>query len=671
MDKAKTIDKCLQACADWGLIPTEFRQCMTWEEQVLWLEKFLKDTVIPTFNENTEAYNELKTTVENFFATLDVQEEINNKLDDMADSGELADIISQYLNSTAIFGYDNVASMKAAENLIDGSYARTLGYYTKNDGGGALYKIRNITNDDVVDEVFIIEMGDASNQLVAELIIENNTINIKQAGAKTDADFDNSTLINLCLSKCNTVIVPEGEFPINNSVIIPSNTSLIGTNENESVIKAIADKSFDLIQLNNNEYATLKDICIDGDIYIGDSPSPTDYSINGITLDYTDSIDSFNRIENVEVKNCTNNGIFIKKQKEGIFKNISIHNCGCGINIKSTDSKFTDITSYWNNIVSINGSDTLGHGIYIQQNSNSNKFVNCKAHSNHGIGVLCRGSYNNITNLEAQDNLKHGIELYNCNDNNLVAITSSTNSQESNTYNEIYLEGVKDCYIQGNTVTRDVSWTNYYAPYQLKLTENCFNNIIVLNYTLNPAKLSGAMYMVGATCYNDITINNAKYGIKNLADEYLLSDTKNGNGVSNVFDEKTVDSNDGTLVINTTKGCQTINYASAQKTSPNGWLGASVMIEDGFQIGNYVNAIANFKNSNVAKLPVAIEARFYDDQDAQLSQQRAWGDDNQIKFTKVIPASTAKIRLSFIVLSNELGASGTVDLYSFKYGITM
>lgn len=99
MDKAKTIDKCLQACADWGLIPTEFRQCMTWEEQVLWLEKFLKETVISTFNQNTEAYEELKETVENFFDNLDVQEEINNKLDEMAESGELLEIMQPYFDS--------------------------------------------------------------------------------------------------------------------------------------------------------------------------------------------------------------------------------------------------------------------------------------------------------------------------------------------------------------------------------------------------------------------------------------------------------------------------------------------------------------------------------------------------------------------------------------------
>ena len=60
MTRAEVINKCLQSCAEWGLIPTEFKSCMTWEEQVLWLQKFLCETVIPTFNANAEAYKEMK-----------------------------------------------------------------------------------------------------------------------------------------------------------------------------------------------------------------------------------------------------------------------------------------------------------------------------------------------------------------------------------------------------------------------------------------------------------------------------------------------------------------------------------------------------------------------------------------------------------------------------------
>lgn len=108
MTREEIINNCLQSCADWGLIPTEFKQCMTWEEQVLWLQKFLTETVIPAFNENTAAYKDLKAYVENFFANLDVQEEIDNKLEEMFEDGTLTAVLG--LTFPAITGESGVVN---------------------------------------------------------------------------------------------------------------------------------------------------------------------------------------------------------------------------------------------------------------------------------------------------------------------------------------------------------------------------------------------------------------------------------------------------------------------------------------------------------------------------------------------------------------------------------
>ena len=155
------------------------------------IERFEGD-INDTVEEYINKFNELHDYVEDYFDNLDVQEEINNKLDDMAEQGVLADIISQYLNSIAVFGYDNVASMKSATNLIDGSYARTMGYYTKNDGGASTYRIRPITNDDVVDEASIIEIGEPSNHLIAELIY-SDSISLEQFGCYGDNVHDDTS----------------------------------------------------------------------------------------------------------------------------------------------------------------------------------------------------------------------------------------------------------------------------------------------------------------------------------------------------------------------------------------------------------------------------------------------------------------------------------------------
>ena len=142
--------------------------------------------------ELTNAFNELKSYVDNYFTNLDVQTEINNKLDEMAESGKLQEIISAYLNSKAIFGFDTVADMKQATNLIDGSFASTYGYYSINDGGAGKYKIRIVNTNDIIDEGSIIRINDT---LVAELI-NNKIVNVKQFGAKTDGISDDTSYIN-------------------------------------------------------------------------------------------------------------------------------------------------------------------------------------------------------------------------------------------------------------------------------------------------------------------------------------------------------------------------------------------------------------------------------------------------------------------------------------------
>ena len=158
-------------------IPLAFDESMSYYETLCGLLYYLKDTIIPALNNNADAIAEvqelitqLQNYVDNYFENLDVQEEINTKLDEMAESGVLEEIMADYLDTRAVFGFDTVADMKLATNLTNGSFARTLGYSNKNDGEGAIYKIRTITNEDIVNEINIIALADVT--LIAELIIE-------------------------------------------------------------------------------------------------------------------------------------------------------------------------------------------------------------------------------------------------------------------------------------------------------------------------------------------------------------------------------------------------------------------------------------------------------------------------------------------------------------------
>ena len=110
-----------------GTLPSSFYASMSYYESMVWLYEYLKNTVIPTVNNNGEAVDELQqkfieftgdineevgdfkdyingkveeleTYMNNYFENLDVQNEINNKLDAMALDGTLTNLISGYVD---------------------------------------------------------------------------------------------------------------------------------------------------------------------------------------------------------------------------------------------------------------------------------------------------------------------------------------------------------------------------------------------------------------------------------------------------------------------------------------------------------------------------------------------------------------------------------------------
>ena len=204
------------------------------------LSKETKETVENYIQE----FDNLYTYVHDYFDNLDVQEEINNKLDAMADDGTLQEIVASYLNAKAVFAFDNLSSMKSAENLIDGSYARTLGYYSKNDGGEALYKIREITNDDVVDEKFIIEMDD--DTLIAELITDGKKVNINQVGGSGNHI---SAVANYLIGEGYDIYIPRGDYTLTSTIVVNTPKTKIICDGN---LTASDLTTYFLVNSNNN-----------------------------------------------------------------------------------------------------------------------------------------------------------------------------------------------------------------------------------------------------------------------------------------------------------------------------------------------------------------------------------------------------------------------------------
>ena len=222
------------------VIPLAFDESLSYYEQLCHLTAKIKE-VIEEQNIEGDAIEELQQKylllvdyVDHYFDNLDVQEEINNKLDEMAEGGELENIIAQYIGLQSTYTYNNVSEMKLSENLSNGAFVRTSGFYSYNDGGGAFYKVRTITSGDVIDEMFIIALYDEN--LIAEYIPQNDSYNINALGCKGDHTFDNTTKLQAIINKAETtgykILIPNGEYLISDTLYINNKISIEGLGDN-------------------------------------------------------------------------------------------------------------------------------------------------------------------------------------------------------------------------------------------------------------------------------------------------------------------------------------------------------------------------------------------------------------------------------------------------------
>ena len=245
------------------VIPLAFDESMSYYEQLCNLVYYLKNTVMPAVNNNADAltevqnaFTQLEKYVNDYFKNLDVQTEINNKLDEMAESGQLSEIIALYIQSSAVLGYKTVADMKNATNLVDGSICKTISNTTVGDNGGRFYLVRTITSSDVVDEVNIISLS-VSNTLIAQLINDDRFINLAN---QIDNKIGNLNDLNTT-NKSNVV---NGINEVYNKI---GNLNNLNTTDKSNVVNAINEVYNKSITSLPNKPIDMKKVIFIGDSY--------------------------------------------------------------------------------------------------------------------------------------------------------------------------------------------------------------------------------------------------------------------------------------------------------------------------------------------------------------------------------------------------------------------
>ena len=288
--------------------------------------------------------------VSNYFDNLDVQDEINNKLNEMVKDGTLQEIITEYLNIKGLLCFNTVNDMKEATNLIDGSFAMTYGYYTINDGGKGIYKIRTVTNQDVENDGNIIALNNTS--LIAELI--TNQAILEQFGAKGDGITDDTVAIQNCItyaktnnllltcSKNKTFIVNQ-ILDISNLYVDFKKATFITTNEQLEYLF--------YINSNNKNYA-IKNIKINSNNILD-------------TAFLIDNARTIN-INNIDIYNIKSYGIKVNNGYEIYIKNIyatsQIENSiGIELNASDCDISYVVMTNVHKCFRVTKGSNTFSH----------------------------------------------------------------------------------------------------------------------------------------------------------------------------------------------------------------------------------------------------------------------------------------------------------------------
>ena len=249
-----------------------------------------------------------------------------------------------------VYYFDNVANMKNARDLQVGEYAITKGYYTANDGGAGEYLIRTKAQADVDDGGSIHFI---SNNLVAELIVKDNTVNVRQFGAKGDNSNNDTQFIqnsiNYASSKNIKLRITNGTYFVS-KLVFSSHIHFEGEDFVKTIIKSIA---------NNTETNGIFQILDEGltnsvfeKFQVHGNKSNNENILNGIYMYTTTSQDYRTVLDTIFISNTTGDGLYVggsvggRSIKEPKFNKITITaSNGYGINVVSSSD------SFYNNIV--------------------------------------------------------------------------------------------------------------------------------------------------------------------------------------------------------------------------------------------------------------------------------------------------------------------------------
>ena len=292
------------------------------------------------FTELNNNFVNLTEYVNNYFKNLDVQDEIDNKLQQMAESGDLENILLSFFMMNPFLIFKNNSELSNNVNLKKGNIVKTLGFYSENDDGGNIFIISDIQDDTILSLTL-------QNDLYANIVVENGKLCPEQLGAKGDGINDDTIYINKILNNKNIQInfIQNKIYGISSQLFIDDSRYY---DFNGTTIKALSENAKIFVNGTPNDNPIIDNLVFDGN-----------YTAK-ICIEVTGC--KYLLLNSPKIYNFTQYGIYVYKNTETgngsiIANNINIFN---KINTKLNYALCKDaIALYINNTDSkINGGTT-------------------------------------------------------------------------------------------------------------------------------------------------------------------------------------------------------------------------------------------------------------------------------------------------------------------------
>lgn len=313
-----------------GTLPSSFYASMSYYESMVWLYEYLKNTVIPTVNNNAESVEELQTAfiqletwVHDYFDE-QLPIEVQNALDNMAEDGSLTELIENVLKA------QNYVILNDYEELL------TNPYITKN-----LYvRLKNYEENDKIESVYYIKEKETETPNEMDIITINESLIgilqphlMKELNSKIFKDTDtegedDSTFLQYLFNYGSThkikIKLIEKNYNIGERIEIHSNLDL---DMNKATFNLNDGAECEMLY-NYDNISTQTSYIENIHIYNGsvDGNSTNNHSANAsgmfISLVYGKNI----IIENLTITDCERIPINIKLSKNIEIRNIDFSN---------------------------------------------------------------------------------------------------------------------------------------------------------------------------------------------------------------------------------------------------------------------------------------------------------------------------------------------------------